>query len=241
MKQFSYRAEEYCSPGLAMGLIVLQTDEVIEQEVRHHIAASTPLFHSRIPSGLEVTETTLAAMEQQIPVVTGLFPKAANIGVVAYGCTSGTTVIGEEKVKAAIQAVLPGVSVTNPLTAVKARLRALGAKKIGLLTPYVPSVSEAMIRHFVADGFTISSSGSFFEVEEKKVTRISRESILAAMVEIGQAECDVVFASCTNLRTLGVDREAESRLGKPVISSNSSLAWHMTELQRQILQGTHSK
>jgi maleate isomerase len=160
-----------------------------------------------------------------------LFPPAGKLGVVAYCCTSGSTVIGENNVAKAVHSVLPDVKVTNPLMAVKANLIASGAKRIGLLTPYEPHVSQAMADHLTDNGFEISSFGSFYEKEEAKVTRISAASILAAVDEIGSGnQCDAVFASCTNLRTADILKEAEKRIGKPVISSNSALAWHINQL-----------
>ena len=55
--------------------------------------------------------------------------------------------------------------------------------------------------------------------------------MLDAIVRVGAgADCEAVFASCTNLRATGVIAEAEARLGKPVITSNQALAWHMLRL-----------
>ena len=56
--------------------------------------------------------------------------------VVGYGCTSGATLIGEEKVDKLIRDIHPEVATTNPITATKAALSALGLKRIALLTPY---------------------------------------------------------------------------------------------------------
>ncbi len=39
-----------------------------------------------------------------------------------------------------------------------------------------------------------------------------------------------MFLSCTNLRTVGMLDALEARLGKPAISSNQALAWHMASL-----------
>ena len=36
--------------------------------------------------------------------------------------------------------------------------------------------------------------------------------------------------SCTSLRALQIIPQAEAALGKPVISSNQALAWHMMRL-----------
>ena len=238
MAQFDYQKSQYVAPRSALGLIVLQTDEVIESEVRRQTPLDIPMFVSRVPSGLEVTHETLSQMETEIPAAARLLPEAGNIGVVAYGCTSGATIIGEDNVTDAVRSVLPDVQVTNPLTAVKARLTDLGAHRIGLLTPYIPTVSQAMIDHLQTNGFEIASAGSFFEIEEQNVTRIDAASIINAALTISNPYCDAVFASCTNLRTLELHAELEDRLGKPLVSSNSALAWHMKKLREdQLAEG----
>ena len=231
MQKLTYSSQTYYPAGTAIGLILLQTDEVLENEIRQMLPEPAVIYHTRVPSGKEVSSETLAAMEAEIPVAVRLLPAAGGMGVIAYCCTSGSTVIGETNVAAAIHSVLPNIKVTNPLSAVKAYLTHLGAKHIGLLTPYEPQVSQALADHLESKGFEISSFGSFYEKEEAKVTRISRQSILDAIQQIGSGDqCDVVFASCTNLRTLDLLDEAAQKIGKPVISSNSALAWHIGEL-----------
>ncbi len=237
MQTLSYTSQEYHPRGSGVGLILLQTDEVLENEIRALFERANldgdtqPLYHSRVPSGAAVTPETLAAMEAAIPDAVRLLPPSADIGVIAYCCTSGSVVIGEDNVAKAVHSIRPGVQVTNPIAAVKAQLSDLGAKRIGLLTPYEPKVSTAMADHLEANGFTISSFGAFGEEEEAKVTRISKASILDAIEAIGSGDqCDCVFASCTNLRTVDLLDEAAQRIGKPVISSNSALAWHIAGL-----------
>jgi len=231
MQKLHYTNQTYYPDSTAIGLILLQADEVLENEIRKLLPANSVIYHTRVPSGLEVTNETLAKMEAKIPAATRLFPPGSSMGVIAYCCTSGTTIIGEDNVATAIHKIFPNVKVTNPLTAVKANLKHLGVKRIGLLTPYEPQVSEAMSAHFQAEGFEISSFGSFYQKEESKVARISQQSILEAIEQIGSGDqCDAVFASCTNLRTVDLLREASERIGKPVVSSNSALAWHIGEL-----------
>jgi maleate isomerase len=231
MQALTYVEEDYLGAAPRVGLIILQSDEVIENELRFWLPPGTAIFHTRIPSSVNVTPETLAAMEKSLVPAATLLPRRGEMSVVAYCCTSGTTVIGEEKVKAAIRSVWPEVEVTNPFTAVKANLHALGIRRIGLLTPYEPAVARTVAEHLANAGFDIVSCGSFFELREAKVTRISRKSILDAMEAIGSdPDCEAVFASCTNLRTAGLLEEAIERLGKPVISSNSALAFHITQL-----------
>ena len=63
------------------------------------------------------------------------------------------------------------------------------------------------------------------------ISKITEASILEAIESVAlQAECDAVVVSCTSLRTTGLIKEAEARIGKPVISSNLAMAWHMMKL-----------
>ncbi len=216
----------------ALGLIVLQADETIEPEFRSLVdLEGVVLYHSRVPSGAEVTPESLAAMQAEIPAAVRLLPPTARFDVIGYACTSGATIIGEAAVAAAIRSVRPGVATSDPLTATKAACRALDVRRLGFVTPYVAEVSAAMRRNLEEAGLEIAAFGSFEESEEAVVARIAPASVLDAIVRVGAAaECEAVFASCTNLRATGVIAEAETRLGKPVITSNQALAWHMLRL-----------
>jgi len=215
-----------------LGLIVLQADETIEPELRTLTGHDgVVLYHSRIPSDPDVTPETLARMEAQIPASTRLLPEGLDFDVIGYGCTSGATIIGAEKVSRAINSVKPGTITTDPLTAVKAALKSLGTRRIGFLTPYVAEVSQAMRENLEASGLEIAAFGSYEQSEEQLVARIAPESVLRSILKVGgSADCDAIFASCTNLRTLKVLEAAEAALGKPVIASNQALAWHMLRL-----------
>lgn len=216
----------------ALGLIVLQADETVEPELRWLLGLEgVALYHSRVPSGAEVTPESLAAMRAEIPAATRLLPPTAALDVIGYACTSGATIIGEAAVAAAIRSVRPEVAVSDPLTAAKAACRALGVARLGFVTPYVAAVSAAMRRKLEEAGLEIAAFASFEESEEAVVARIAPASVLDALLRVGAApDCEAVFAACTNLRASGVIAEAEARLGKPVVTSNQALAWHMLRL-----------
>jgi maleate isomerase len=114
---------------------------------------------------------------------------------------------------------------------VAAACKALGARRIGLISPYIADVSAALRQALTNCGLTVQSFASFNEKTEARVARIDPASILSAALRIGaDPAVDVVFLSCTNLRTLDIIAQAEAKLGKPVISSNQALAWHMAAL-----------
>ena len=91
-------------------------------------------------------------------------------------------------------------------------------------------VSQTLRSVLQAKGVETPVFGSFNEAEEEKVARLSGPSIVDAAMALGAAgPGDAVFLSCTNLRTLDVIGPLEERLGKPVLSSNQVLAWHMMQ------------
>lgn len=222
----------------ALGVIVLQSDESLEPELRQlHLGDGVALFHSRIPSSDEVTPDTLAQMADALPAAAALLPAAAGFRAIAYGCTSGATVIGPERVAEMIRGHHPGVPCTDPMTALIAACRALGVSRLALLTPYVESVSAAMRAYLESQGIEIVQFASFEQKDEAVVARISEDSVQSALLAFDPTGCDAVFTSCTNLRSFSIIDTTEAQLGVPVLSSNLALGWHLMQLAGLATEG----
>lgn len=215
-----------------MGLIVLQTDETLEPEFSSYFAdRKTPIYVTRIPSGVEVTRDSLAAMEEALPAAAGLLPNARPYRVVGYGCTSASSVIGSDRVSDLVKRTCDTAHVTNPLKAATAQANALGVSKFALLSPYVAEVNHTLRQAFSEQGIDMDVFGSFGEADEARVVRISVQSVIEAATKLGSdPSVEAVFLSCTNLRTLEAIPEIRARIEKPVLSSNQCLAWHMRHL-----------
>lgn len=215
-----------------IGLIVLQSDQTIEYEFASLLRQDgVAIYHARIPNEMEVTCDTLRQMEADLPVAAGLLPASFEFDAIGYCCTSGATMIGEGRVDQILRAAHPQAKTSNPITACKAALGSLGLKRVALITPYAPDVTKEMRDNLAAAGFEVNAIGSFNQTDDFKVARISSDSILAAIKEVGRRpDCDGVFVSCTSLRVLPVIDEAEAHLGKPVLSSNQVTAWHLARL-----------
>ena len=215
-----------------IGLLVLESDQTMEWEMRQ--MADLPgvaIYHARLANEAEVTPETLVQMELEVPKAAALLPEYLGLKAIGYGCTSGSTIIGEQRVSELIQMNNPTVPTSNPLTAAKAALKRLGIKRLGLVTPYRPDVTELMQARFEEAGIVIQSVGSFYQQDDRVVGRITSDAILEAALTIGQNDLvDGVFISCTSLRAAGIIEQAEAALGKPVTASNHALAWHLLRL-----------
>lgn len=230
--KLDYETDTGIGTRATFGVIVLETDETLEPEfARIFDLARVALYHSRIPMVSEIRPETLAQMEHELPASARLFPPTLDFDVIGYGCTSAASVIGSQNVARAIQTVFPQAKVTDPLAAIIAAGTALGAKKLGFVTPYLPEVSERMRQKLQAAGFEIAGFGSFEEGDDRRVARISEASIVAAAKRVAaQASCDAIVISCTNLRCLNIIPEIEAATGVAVISSNQAMGWHMLRL-----------
>ncbi|MBR9651589.1 maleate cis-trans isomerase family protein [Thalassovita aquimarina] len=229
MTGFPYDLTGPIGSAATLGLIVLQVDETIEQDFRRLLPGrEVALYVTRIPSGADLTPDTIAQMERDLPGAAGLLPPAARFDAVGYACTSGTTLIGADRVEALVHRSCTTTHVCNPLSAAQAALCHVGVRRIGLVSPYSASIAADLQRAFEAAGFAVPRAISFGEEVEANVARIDPRSIdAAARAVAAEGEIDAVFLSCTNLRTLDIVEGLEQELGLPVISSNLALAWRM--------------
>ncbi|MBV9738266.1 MAG: aspartate/glutamate racemase family protein [Hyphomicrobiales bacterium] len=216
----------------ALGLLVLETDQTIEDEFRFLLPESgVALYGARLHNDATITPETLAEMEARLVPTVNLLPAAVEFGVIGFACTSGALVIGEQKVAERVREARAGMRVTDPVTAARAALGALGVRRIALLTPYVRRINESLRAAFQARGMEIPVMGSFNQDDDNVVARIAAHSIADAIIELGSADaCEGVFVSCTSLRVARIVEEVEAKLGKPITSSNHALAWHMLRL-----------
>jgi maleate isomerase len=170
-------------------------------------------------------------MEPRITECARVITPDTPVDVMAYGCTSASTTIGEEKVFARIREARPGVRCTTPITAAFAAFDAFRARRIGVLTPYAADVNRIVGDYIAARGYQVPVFGSFNCERDTMVARITPQSIEAAVREITRhAAVDAIFVSCTSVRLMLDCAALEKNLGIPLTSSNHAMGWHALRL-----------
>ena len=227
--QLSYELTE--DRQTQLGLVVLQSDETLEYDMRRLLPEDVEVLVSRVASGTELSTDMIAGMEDRLTDAATLLPRDAVISAVGYGCTSASAQIGSARVAELIKQGVSTPHVTDPAAALIAACKALGVTRIGMVSPYIASISDQLRAVISNAGIAITRFGSFNEPIEGNVVRITAQSLRDAATTVAEdPSCQAVFLSCTNLRTLDVIEEIESAIGKPVLSSNQVLAWHMLRL-----------
>lgn len=217
-----------------LGLVVLQSDETIEADMRRMLPDAVELLVTRVPSAVSVSSESLQEMAAVLTQAAMLFPRGAEFAAVGYGCTSGSAQIGTTRIAELVRAGVEAAAVTEPVSALIAACHALDVKRIGMISPYVAQVSARLVEVLESHGILVVAFASFDESLEKNVVRIAPVSLMSAVKSLVQsADIEAVFMSCTNLRTLDVIDPLEAALDLPMLSSNQVLGWHMCKLSDQ--------
>lgn len=224
--------DEGVAARAAIGLIVLATDQTMEHEFRRSIGLpGVGLFHARLYNSNAITPETLRAMQPLIAPATDLILPGMKLDVVAFGCTSASMTLGEETVFAEIRRARPEAAPTTPVTAALAACRTLGARRIGVLTPYSAAVNQTVRTYLEGRGLEVAAFGTFDKEDDREVARIAPRSIEDGIVALARStRLDAVFVSCTSLRLCERVAAIEARAGLPVTSSDHALAWHCLRL-----------
>ena len=216
----------------AIGLIVLASDQTIEHEFHRAIRQDgVAAYANRIAFDNHVTPETLRASGARIAEAAALLLPGMPLDVIAYGCTSASMELGEERVFSEIGKARPEAKCTTPVTAALAALRALEVRRVGIVTPYGPDINRNVAAYFAERGFDVPAIASFNRQDDREAARIAPRAIADGIARMGErADVDAVFLSCTNLRFVDSAAKIEAQIGKPVTSSNHALIWHCLRL-----------
>ena len=211
-----------------IGLVALATDHTTEVDFARILAPQgVGVYVNRVEYVNPVTPERLRAMEPGLARAASLILPGEALDAVVYGCTSASVVIGESEVRAAIQRGKPGVEVITPVSATLAGLRAMGARRISVLTPYTVETSAPMAALFEAEGFEITRFTCLNMTDDRDMARIAPDEIVALAAKAMAPESDALFVSCTAVRAAGVIDRIEAATGRPALSSNYAAAWRV--------------
>jgi len=232
LEHLPFTTDEGIAWRAKIGFVVLASDYTLEHELRQVMTVpGIEWFQTRIENSPEITPDTLVAMRDKIPAAVATILPGDKLDVVAYGCTSATTHLGESCIAGQVARVQPEAKVTTPVTAAFAAFDALGARRIAVLTPYRSDVNETVRNYIVNAGYEVPVFGSFNESMDPTVARIDVDSIEAAVHRIVRDhQVDMVFVSCTSVRLIDAIERIETATGLPVTSSNHAMAWHCLRL-----------
>lgn len=218
------------APDGRIGIVALSTDYNLEQDIRRMLPDTIEVFTNRVLYLNPMTSENLLAMAGDIErAASGILP-GLGVDVAIYGCTSGTAVIGYDRIRELIQKSHPAAPVTTPLIAVVEGLKAIGAHRISVLTPYNREINLGLVEFLEQSGLEIAHLVGLGFDNDLDVTRVTPDEIVRLGTEHFDSSTDALFISCTAFRASLAIARLEKKFGKPVVSSNQALAWHCMQL-----------
>ncbi len=211
-----------------LGFVLLQSEETAEDDIRMAVPADVGVFFTRSPMPDSTTVETLAGMAEDLGRAAAILPPS--LDAVAYVCTSGSVVIGEDRVAAELAKGQPDAKTTSLVTCVVAALRELGIRRPVVGTPYLDEINTLEADFLTERGFDVVGITGLQIESGQDMCRVDPDDIVAYALEIDRPEADGIFMSCTGLRSLEVIDEIERRTGKPVVGSNQALVWRMLRM-----------
>ncbi len=209
-----------------IGLLVLSTDLTYERDFQRICSPDrVGLYVNRVLFENPTTPENLRRMLPRIRDAAKLVADGSDVDAMCFGCTSATVVIGDQPIEDAIHEAKPGVPVVTPSAAGAVGLKAIGAKRISILTPYTIEVSTPFADYFRSHGFEVLNLECLGLLDDREIARVSRKTILDAAKMAAAPEADAIFLSCTALRAVECIEEVEKFVGKPAVSSNQASAW----------------
>ena len=119
-----------------------------------------------------------------------------------------------------------GCTMTLGSAAARAALDAVGAKRLGVITPYWPVADERVSNYFAECGFDIVALTGLKASSPVNIAEQSEQTLRHAMQKVNRPEVDTIIQVGTNLGMAQLASEAERWLEKPVIAINTALYWH---------------
>lgn len=210
---------------LRLGMLLPSSNPVAEPEVSRMLPDGVSLHTTRLKLAGSSSEDLLG-MTAKVEEATELLVDAG-VDRLVFNCTAVSTydVAQGESLRQRIEAVAQRPA-TSTSDAIVAALKALKARRIVLVTPYIDAVNQREIAFLAHYGVEVLSETGKGLLEGKAMASVEPGEWYRAAMEQRHAEADAYFLSCTAIRVADVIAPLERDLRAPVITSNQAMTWH---------------
>jgi maleate isomerase len=206
-----------------VGLIVPSSNTVMEVDLYRRLPEESTLHTARMHLVETTPEAEESMLDDHLPVAVRDLA-SARPDVVVFGCTSAGALRGNDYEAELVRRIAgeTGAEAISVAASVRAAIRRRGARRVGVVTPYVDSLNEKIRESLEADGIEVAAIHGLGIDENFAIAAVGPEAIadFAARCFGDDAGIDLLFASCTNFRALDAVAAIERTLGVPAITSN---------------------
>jgi maleate isomerase len=210
-------------PRARIGLIIPSVNRMTERQFNHYAPEGLGIHVSRGRVAGQLGKT-VAELSEEIAHAAGTLADARP-DLIVFHCTHTSMKEGADGEARIINLIrkTTGIEALSTSSLVNDALRALGVKKLVVLSPYMSNAD--IIAYLGAAGFTVvrdvalkcKSPADFEAVTPARWLELAREN--------DTPNADGIFLSCTNTTQIEAVEAIERELGKPVVNSNQAVLW----------------
>ncbi|MGE3245873.1 MAG: hypothetical protein AB7F96_19250 [Beijerinckiaceae bacterium] len=218
---------EYAPRGL-IGALTPQANTTVEPEFHYLWPPGYAMLNARMMSPKKTIEERLVDYWGNVENELRQFANAP-VRAIAFGCTGTSYLVGKEVEDEVVARIehnhkLPFVTSAKAVTDA---LNALGARRIGLVSPYPVSLTEKSVVYWESRGFEVAElSGAFNEDSSfHPIYSLSAGSADEALQLQRDKNVEAIVMLGTGMPTLAPIANAAGWNGPPVMSCMLCLAW----------------
>ena len=208
-----------------LGFILMSTDLAAESDF-YDIAPKDVAIHiTRLKTDDHTTNETLSKHIEFMADAASRIQPDTKPDVISYSCTSGSIVIGEDKIKEEIKKGAPYAIPMTLVTGVVDALRELKVKNLVVGTPYLDEINTKEAEFLFNKGFSVLNIQGLNLTKGIEFGTVTPDYWIKFAEEINEESADAIFLSCGGIRSTEVIDRIEQKVGKPVITSNQAQMW----------------
>jgi maleate isomerase len=215
-----------------VGLIIPSSNRMVEQEMVRWFPEDVQPHVTRLRMTGE-HRSSLDALLPRVREAAGALDDA-RCAAVAFHCTANSTdegLEGEARILAALKDAVRG-GVTTTATAIRNALDARSARRIVLITPYTPAMTEHETHYLHAAGYDVVAWVAKDLGGSDGYCAATPDFWFETASAARRDDADAYFLSCANIACIGIVERLEAALGKPVITSNLAVIEETVRLAR---------
>jgi len=208
-----------------LGFILMSTDLAAESDFFDIAPKDVAVHVTRLKTDDYTTNETLSKHIEFMADAASRIQPDTKPNVISYSCTSGSIVIGEDRVKEEIKKGAPYAIPMTLVTGVVDALKELKIKNLVVGTPYLDEINTKEAEFLFNKGFSVLNIQGLNLTKGIEFGTVTPDYWIKFAEEINEESADAIFLSCGGIRSTEVIEQIEKKIGKPVITSNQAQMW----------------
>jgi maleate isomerase len=212
-----------------LGMLTPSSNTVLEPvtaDMLREVPEASAHFGRFAVTRIALTEGALAQFDSPAVLDAATLLSHARCGVIGWSGTSSSWLgfEADRRLCAAIEA-RTGARACTSVLALNEILARTGARRLGLVTPYLDDVQARIVANYAALGIEVVGERHLGIEDNFSFAEVDAERLIGMTREVARSRPDAIAILCTNLRGGPLVPRLEAELGLPVYDSVATVVW----------------